>query len=72
MFPEITVTKTTSPRQKPQPGQPLPFGHIFSDHMFVMDYVEGQGWINPRIVPYGRDRAFRYGIPLWSGCIRRS
>ena len=22
MFPEISVTKTTSPRQKPQPGQP--------------------------------------------------
>ena len=73
MFPEITVTKTTSPRQKPQPGQPLPFGHIFSDHMFVMDYVEGQGWINPRIVPYGpfeiepSAMVFHYGQAVFEG-----
>ena len=73
MFPEISVTKTTSPRQKPQPGQPLPFGHIFSDHMFVMDYVEGQGWINPRIVPYGpfeiepSAMVFHYGQAVFEG-----
>lgn len=31
----------------------LPFGQYFSDHMFVMDYEEGKGWHDPRIVPYG-------------------
>lgn len=31
----------------------LGFGKIFTDHMFVMDYVSGQGWHNPRIIPYG-------------------
>ncbi|WP_425059854.1 Branched-chain-amino-acid aminotransferase 2 [Sporomusa carbonis] len=31
----------------------LGFGKIFTDHMFVMDYVTGKGWHNPRIVPYG-------------------
>lgn len=31
----------------------LPFGKFFSDHMFVMDYAEGKGWYDPRIVPYG-------------------
>ncbi|MBP2637356.1 MAG: ilvK [Firmicutes bacterium] len=31
----------------------LGFGKIFTDHMFVMDYVSGKGWHNARIVPYG-------------------
>ncbi len=25
----------------------------FTDHMFVMNYDEGQGWHDARIVPYG-------------------
>ncbi len=29
------------------------FGTAFTDHMFVMEYHEGQGWHDPRIVPYG-------------------
>lgn len=29
----------------------LPFGRIFSDHMYVCDYAEGR-WQNPRIVPF--------------------
>ena len=29
----------------------LSFGEVFTDHMFVCDYVDGQ-WIDPRIVPY--------------------
>ncbi|MCL1828031.1 MAG: branched-chain amino acid aminotransferase [Oscillospiraceae bacterium] len=31
----------------------LPFGTYFTDHMFLMDYEEGRGWFDPRIVPYG-------------------
>lgn len=31
----------------------LGFGTIFTDYMFVMDYEEGKGWIDPRIEPYG-------------------
>lgn len=30
----------------------VPFGKVFSDHMFVADYVDGQ-WTKSRIVPYG-------------------
>lgn len=30
----------------------LGFGKYFTDHMFVMDYDEGQGWHDARIVPY--------------------
>jgi branched-chain amino acid aminotransferase len=31
----------------------LGFGTVFTDYMFVMDYEEGKGWIDPRIEPYG-------------------
>lgn len=48
----ITITKTTTPKAKPD-MENLPFGKYFSDHMFVMDYTEGQGWHDARIVPYG-------------------
>lgn len=46
------VVKTTSPKEKPDPNN-LTFGTLFTDHMFVMDYEEGKGWYDPRIVPYG-------------------
>jgi len=39
-------------RPKPQDEKNLVFGRIFTDHMFMMDFVTGTGWHNPRIVPY--------------------
>ncbi|AHJ62558.1 Branched-chain amino acid aminotransferase [Granulibacter bethesdensis] len=45
------VTRTTSPKQRPHDDD-LRFGRTFSDHMFIMNYDEGQGWHDPRIVPY--------------------
>ena len=50
---DIKITKTTSPKAKPQDESKLGFGKIFSDHMFLMDYTEGEGWHDARIVPYG-------------------
>lgn len=29
----------------------LSFGEVFTDHMFVCDYIDGE-WVDPRIVPY--------------------
>ncbi|WOC33328.1 MULTISPECIES: branched-chain amino acid aminotransferase [Caproicibacterium] len=49
---EIRYELTKTPKKKPAPGDSLPFGTIFTDHMFVMDYTEGTGWHDPRIVPY--------------------
>lgn len=49
---EFPVTRTTHPKQKPDQDH-LVFGQNFSDHMFVMDYDEGQGWHDGRIIPYG-------------------
>ncbi|MCM1299846.1 MAG: branched-chain amino acid aminotransferase [Firmicutes bacterium] len=48
---EIKITKTTTPKQKPDQKK-LGFGNYYTDHMFIMNYDEGQGWHDPRIVPY--------------------
>lgn len=49
---EIAITRTANPRQPPA-DEALTFGNVFTDHMFLMDYHEGKGWHDPRIVPYG-------------------
>ena len=49
---EIKFTKSENPKKKPEPGQKLGFGHIFTDYMLVMPYDEGQGWHDPEIKPY--------------------
>ena len=48
---EISITRTTTPKAKPDQNS-LGFGKYFTDHMFIMDYDEGQGWHDARIVPY--------------------
>ena len=48
---DIKITKTTSPAKKPD-GKSLGFGKIFTDHMFCMNYTEGQGWHDARIEPF--------------------
>lgn len=50
---EIRVELTKTPKAKPVPGEKLPFGKQFSDHMFLMNYETGKGWHDPRVVPYG-------------------
>ncbi len=49
----IKITKTTCPKQKPTDETKLGFGHIFTDHMFVMDWSKEEGWHDAQIVPYG-------------------
>ncbi|CAM1357275.1 branched-chain amino acid aminotransferase [Tenacibaculum halocynthiae] len=50
----------------------LKFGSVFSDHMFVCDYVDGK-WQNPSIVPYGpitldpSAKIFHYGQSIFEG-----
>lgn len=48
---DIKITKTAAPKEKPDESH-LGFGKIFTDHMFVMDYTEGKGWHDARVVPY--------------------
>lgn len=68
----FSFEKTTAPKQKPDPDT-LKFGTEFTDHMFIMDYTEGKGWHDGRIVPYGPlslDPAavvFHYGQEMFEG-----
>lgn len=49
---EIKITKSQNLKQKPDEST-LVFGETFTDHMFVMDYNEQNGWHNAQILPYG-------------------
>lgn len=49
---EIKVELVKERKQKPDYSK-LTFGDYFTDHMFIMNYTEGQGWHDARIVPYG-------------------
>lgn len=49
---DIKFVPTENPSPKPDQSK-LGFGRYFTDHMFVMDYTEGKGWHDPRIVPFG-------------------
>lgn len=48
---EIKIERTTAPKARPDYSN-LGFGRSFTDHMFIMNYTEGKGWHDPRIVPY--------------------
>lgn len=47
---KIELAKTL--KEKPADETKLGFGHIFTDHMFIMNYDTGEGWHDARIVPY--------------------
>ena len=49
---DIKITKTSASRLKGTDFNDLPFGRIFSDHMFVADYAD-EKWQNFQIMPYG-------------------
>ncbi len=70
---DITIQRTAAPKEKPAPGTPLGFGKVFTDHMFIMNYKTGQGWHNPRVVPFGdiclspAAMCFHYGQTVFEG-----
>ena len=49
---EIKITKTDAPKPKPADESALGFGKLFTDHMLLINYDEGEGWHDARIVPY--------------------
>ena len=51
---EIKIELTKTPKAKPTDETKLGFGHIFTDHMFVMNYDKGKGWHDARIVPFDK------------------
>ena len=70
---EIKVVKAASLKEKPDVSK-IGFGTHFTDHMFVMDYEEGKGWFDPRIVPYEdikvspANTTLHYGQAIFEGC----
>ena len=48
----ITITRNAHPGTLPAADK-LGFGTVFTDHMFLMDYNDADGWHDARIVPYG-------------------
>ncbi len=51
---KIEVEKLPESKLKPlykDPAQ-LGFGKIFSDYMFTMKHRQGEGWVEPKIIPY--------------------
>lgn len=69
----IRIEKTTTPKELPGSDNPLKFGTIFTDHMFVMDYETGKGWHDARIEPYQpislepSAMVFHYGQEMFEG-----
>lgn len=68
----ISTTLTTAPKTKPT-AETMGFGKHFTDHMFILDYTEGQGWHDARIVPYQpisldpASKVFHYGQAVFEG-----
>ena len=69
----IRYEKTLTPKELPTQDNPLKFGTIFTDHMFVMDYETGKGWHDARIIPYQpislepSAMVFHYGQEMFEG-----
>lgn len=69
----IRYEKTKNPKPIPDEDNPLTFGTIFTDHMFVMNYETKKGWFDPRIVPYQKislepsAMVFHYGQEMFEG-----
>ena len=49
---DIKITRASVLKEKPA-SSTLVFGKSMTYHIFIADYDEGQGWHDPRIVPYG-------------------
>ena len=69
---QIPVTKTTQSRISSVDFENLPFGKVYTDHMFITTYREGR-WQDAKVVPYGplslepAAKVFHYGQTVFEG-----
>ncbi len=69
---EIKITKTTDSRLSSVDMNNIPFGKVFSDHMFVADYIDGE-WTNLEIKAvenlslHPSNLALHYGQSIFEG-----
>ncbi len=68
----INIDKVKESRVNQVDWDNLPFGKVFSDHMLVMDYIDGE-WQQPEIMPFGSlslhpaTSAIHYGQSVFEG-----
>ena len=69
---EIKIQKAKTLKEKPDFSK-LGFGKYFTDHMFVMEYTDKDGWKNARIVPFDyisvhpASTVLHYGAEIFEG-----
>ncbi len=69
---EIKIEKAKVLKEKPDFSK-LGFGKYFTDHMFVMDFSEKEGWHDARIVPFDyipihpASTVLHYGAEIFEG-----
>lgn len=68
----LTITKRKESKINGVDFNNLSFGSVFTDHMFVCEYTDGQ-WQTPEIIPYGpltmdpSAKVFHYGQAIFEG-----
>jgi len=68
----MQIIKTNRSRLKKVNFSNLPFGTVFSDHMFICKYKDGK-WVEPKIIPYGPiemnpgAKVLHYGQSIFEG-----
>ena len=69
---KFKTTKSNNLKVKPN-EKVLGFGKYFTDHMFIADYDNENGWHNARIIPYGNlslspaSTVLHYGAEIFEG-----
>jgi len=69
---DIQITRVSQSRLPSVDLSDVKFGSVFSDHMFVADFIDGK-WQQPRIMPYGPisiepgAKVFHYGQAVFEG-----
>lgn len=69
---KFPITRVQTSRLSQVDMNNIPFGKVFSDHMFICNYRDGQ-WQQPEIVPYGDMQfapsisALHYGQAIFEG-----
>ena len=71
-LPKLSIQPVSHSRLHTVDINNAPFGRVFSDHMYMVDFVDGE-WQNPQILPYGRIpmlpsmSALHYGQSIFEG-----
>jgi branched-chain amino acid aminotransferase len=72
MIPKITIEKIAQSKLENADFSNLIFGKMFSDHMFVADYIDDK-WVSAKIMPYQTlpyepsAKVFHYGQAVFEG-----